>query len=162
MKKENYQMEAVWRERRSVKRKEKKKRYPPLPSNDEQQLRWPSIHSSFLRMHCHLPASRQNASQEKVVFIPNCTILSLPESPCGLWIHLKQIPSRIYVRTYTSAFARYAEKGNTLARWGTQTPAEDGLGCRTRQGCSGQRGVGAPWSCALWRMERSVHMARSY
>lgn len=78
--------------RRNVKRKsnEKKKKKDPLPStNDKWQLQWSRFHTSFLRMHCHLPAFKQNASEEKVDLIPTCTVLQLPESPHALYSNFK-------------------------------------------------------------------------
>lgn len=108
-------------EGRNVKRKDERKRVTPTLS-----FKWrkPKVvgkfHSSFLRTHCHLPAPKQNAHQEKVDFIPNFTVLSLPELTRGLQIHSKiNLLSGTCICICTSAFAHYAENGNTLTRWGT-------------------------------------------
>lgn len=65
--------------RKKWKRKEKRKReHPSTPqsTNDKQQLQLPPAHSSFLRMHCHLPVFKQNTSEGKVDYLPNCLLFS--------------------------------------------------------------------------------------
>lgn len=76
-------------------------------------------------MHCHLPAFRQNASEEKVDFIPNCTVFQLPQRPRGLYSHgkkkkIKKIRSQGFTYVFIPLRCPFCEEAERI--WKVKDP----------------------------------------